>query len=117
MGSKANGALMRITPLTLWAHRLSQHDLVQAAKSDAQLTHPNKTCLVSLVAFPTLSIRLIIVLKQLPVASSLMQCDPLCLVSLVASSTLSNRLPDVMQTACTYAGFCPNELSYGFAHV
>ncbi len=49
MGSKANGALMRITPLAVSAHRLSQHDLVQAVESDAQLTHPNKTCLVSLV--------------------------------------------------------------------
>ncbi|DBA80145.1 TPA: hypothetical protein ACH3X2_007620 [Trebouxia sp. C0005] len=45
MGSKANGALMRITPLAVWGHKLSQHDLVQAVQSDAQLTHPNKTCL------------------------------------------------------------------------
>ena len=47
MGSKANGALMRITPLAVWGHKLSQHDLVEAVKSDGQLTHPNKTCLVS----------------------------------------------------------------------
>ncbi len=47
MGSEANGALMRITPLAVWGHKL---DLVQAVKSDAQLTHPNKTCLVSHVA-------------------------------------------------------------------
>jgi ADP-ribosylglycohydrolase len=58
MGSKANGALMRITPLAVWGHKLSQHDLVQAVMSDAQLTHPNKTCLVSHVVYSTLSTRL-----------------------------------------------------------
>ncbi len=83
MGSKANGALMRITPLAVWGHKLSQHDLVQAVTSDALLTHPNKTCLVSHVA----------------------------------SSTFSTRLSDVMQTACTHAGFCPNDELYGIAHV
>lgn len=48
MQSKANGALMRVTPLAVWGHKLSQHDLVAAAVADAQLTHPNKTCLVSI---------------------------------------------------------------------
>ena len=47
MESKANGALMRITPLAVWAHQLSQDQLVQAARSDAQLTHPNQTCQVT----------------------------------------------------------------------
>ena len=52
MGSKANGALMRATPLAVWGHKLPQHDLVEAVMSDAQLTHPNKTCLVRLTLQP-----------------------------------------------------------------
>ncbi|KAL3141635.1 hypothetical protein ABBQ32_004868 [Trebouxia sp. C0010 RCD-2024] len=44
MESKANGALMRITPLAVWAHQLPQEQLVQTVRADAQLTHPNQTC-------------------------------------------------------------------------
>ena len=57
MASKANGALMRITPLAVWGHKLSQRDLVAAAAADAQLTHPNKVCLVSSAAFQQWSFR------------------------------------------------------------
>ena len=52
MGSQANGALMPVTPLAVWGHKLPQHDLMQAVMSDAQLTHPNKTCLVRLTLQP-----------------------------------------------------------------
>ena len=48
MHSKANGALMRITPLAVWGHQLSEEQLVQAARADAQLTHPNQACQVSM---------------------------------------------------------------------
>lgn len=47
MESKANGALMRITPLAVWAHQLPQEQLVQTVRADAQLTHPNQTCQVT----------------------------------------------------------------------
>lgn len=57
MGSKANGALMRITPLPVWGHKLSQHDLVQAVYADAQLTHPNKTCMVNPIMLSELAER------------------------------------------------------------
>lgn len=42
--SKANGALMRSSPLGLWSVRLDEHETVQAALMDAGLTHPNSTC-------------------------------------------------------------------------
>lgn len=42
--SKANGALMRVTPLGVWGHRLSEADLLDAACQDSRLTHSNKTC-------------------------------------------------------------------------
>ncbi|MCF7929180.1 MAG: ADP-ribosylglycohydrolase family protein [Spirochaetales bacterium] len=44
MGSKANGALMRIAPLGVWGHRVSPQKLMKAAMADAKLTHPNQTC-------------------------------------------------------------------------
>jgi ADP-ribosylglycohydrolase len=44
-GSKANGALMRATPLGVWGWRLTEEALVTAAMADCRLTHPNPTCL------------------------------------------------------------------------
>ena len=57
MNSKANGALMRITPLAVWGHQLSEGQLAQAAREDAKLTHPNQTCQVGVGTQP----------RQLPV--------------------------------------------------
>ena len=42
--SKANGALMRSSPLGIWSVRLNERETVDAAISDAGLTHPNPTC-------------------------------------------------------------------------
>ncbi|WP_170285883.1 ADP-ribosylglycohydrolase family protein [Propionivibrio limicola] len=42
--SKANGSLMRIAPLGVWSHRLDIESTVNAARSDARLTHPNPSC-------------------------------------------------------------------------
>jgi ADP-ribosyl-[dinitrogen reductase] hydrolase len=42
--SKANGALMRIAPLGVWGHRVSEEELVDAAFQESRLTHVNKTC-------------------------------------------------------------------------
>jgi ADP-ribosylglycohydrolase len=44
MGSKANGALMRIAPLGVWGWRLSEEGLVEAACRDSRLTHSNRAC-------------------------------------------------------------------------
>lgn len=42
--SKANGALMRSSPLGIWSIRLSEPDAVQAAMTDSALSHPNPSC-------------------------------------------------------------------------
>ena len=46
MQSKANGALMRATPLAVWGHALSDEQLAGCARREAALTHPNTTCQV-----------------------------------------------------------------------
>jgi ADP-ribosylglycohydrolase len=40
-GSKANGAMMRSTPLGVWAHRLPASAAGAAGAADASLSHPN----------------------------------------------------------------------------
>jgi ADP-ribosyl-[dinitrogen reductase] hydrolase len=42
--SKANGSLMRASPLGVWGHRLSDARLAEHATRDSSLSHPNPTC-------------------------------------------------------------------------
>lgn len=43
-GSKANGSLMRCTPLGVWGFQLADDELVAIAKGDSSLSHPNASC-------------------------------------------------------------------------
>jgi len=61
-GSKANGSLMRATPLGVWGYQLEPTQLAAFARQDSALSHPNQTCcdavacyslaIASLVRFP-----------------------------------------------------------------
>lgn len=51
MGSKANGCLMRATPLGVWGINAELGDVIAAAKADCQLTHPNETCQIATAAY------------------------------------------------------------------
>jgi ADP-ribosyl-[dinitrogen reductase] hydrolase len=42
--SQANGSLMRILPLAIWASRLPDEQLVRAARLEATLSHPHQIC-------------------------------------------------------------------------
>lgn len=42
--SKANGSLMRSTPLGVWGCRFSDNDLAGFARQDSTLSHPNQSC-------------------------------------------------------------------------
>lgn len=42
--SKANGALMRATPIAIWARELPPAAIAEHACADASLSHPNETC-------------------------------------------------------------------------
>lgn len=42
--SKANGSLMRATPLGIWGHRFADADLANFARQDSALSHPNQSC-------------------------------------------------------------------------
>ena len=44
LDSKANGSLMRATPLGIWGHHLSDTDLAGYARQDSALSHPNQSC-------------------------------------------------------------------------
>jgi ADP-ribosylglycohydrolase len=45
MLSEANGALMRCSPIAIWAHKEPKEVIAQYAKLDAMLSHPNQVCL------------------------------------------------------------------------
>ena len=42
--SKANGSLMRITPLGIWGHDLAAEQIASFAVRDTSLSHPNYSC-------------------------------------------------------------------------
>lgn len=42
--SQANGALMRISPLAIFAHALPSNECARLAREDAALTHPHPVC-------------------------------------------------------------------------
>ncbi|MGI5939245.1 MAG: ADP-ribosylglycohydrolase family protein [Thermoleophilia bacterium] len=42
--SQANGALMRVSPLGIYAHTLSPAAAADLARQDAAITHPNRVC-------------------------------------------------------------------------
>lgn len=49
--SKANGALMRATPLGIWGYRLGRDELRDAAFADTGLSHPNRSCRYATAAY------------------------------------------------------------------
>jgi ADP-ribosylglycohydrolase len=51
MASKANGALMRATPLGVWGAKRGEEALIAAAMADARLSHPNPACVDAGVAY------------------------------------------------------------------
>lgn len=51
MRSKANGSLMRATPLAIWGHRLPAEVLAEWARADSCLSHPNTSCTDSVAAY------------------------------------------------------------------
>jgi ADP-ribosyl-[dinitrogen reductase] hydrolase len=44
MSSKANGSLMRSSPLGIWGYRLRDEELAHLARQDSQLSHPHPSC-------------------------------------------------------------------------
>ncbi len=42
--SKANGSLMRATPIGIWGHKLKTNDIALIAREDSRLSHSNKSC-------------------------------------------------------------------------
>jgi ADP-ribosyl-[dinitrogen reductase] hydrolase len=51
MASKANGSLMRASPLGVWGAGRDDHALIAAARDDARLSHPNPACVDACVAY------------------------------------------------------------------
>ncbi|MEL6928335.1 MAG: ADP-ribosylglycohydrolase family protein, partial [Cyanobacteria bacterium J06600_6] len=49
--SKANGSLMRITPLGVWGHNLPTEQLTDFAITDTSLSHPNHSCRYAVASY------------------------------------------------------------------
>jgi ADP-ribosyl-[dinitrogen reductase] hydrolase len=60
MRSKANGSLMRATPLAVWGATRDLDRVVAVTRADAQLSHPNAACVVAAIAYVRAVRRLIL---------------------------------------------------------
>lgn len=49
--SKANGSLMRLSPLGVWSRRVTEDAAAAAARLDARLTHPHPSCQFAAAAY------------------------------------------------------------------
>jgi ADP-ribosylglycohydrolase/fructose-1,6-bisphosphatase/inositol monophosphatase family enzyme len=49
--SKANGSLMRASPLGIYAHAMDARSAAELAHQDSRITHPNPACLDAVAAF------------------------------------------------------------------
>jgi ADP-ribosylglycohydrolase len=49
--SKANGSLMRASPLGIYAHALDARSVAELAHQDSRITHPNPACLDTVAVF------------------------------------------------------------------
>jgi ADP-ribosylglycohydrolase len=49
--SEANGSLMRVSPLGVWAHALPPRQAVELARQESRLTHPSPVCADACAAF------------------------------------------------------------------
>ena len=49
--SKANGSLMRASPLGIYAHALDARSAAELAHQDSRITHPNPACLDAVAVF------------------------------------------------------------------
>ena len=114
--SKANGALMRITPLGVAAAGLSEEDAVRFARADAWLTHPNSVCLDANAAY-VLAIRHLILnpgdrFGAITVAQNYLSGIN-SEVSVWIRDALSGEIPD----ASPHAGFVKIAFIYAFFHL
>lgn len=115
-GSKANGALMRITPLAVASAKLSEEDAVRWAKADARMTHPHITCTEVNAAY-VLAIRHLILNAgdsegAITVAYNYLQAS-----SNEASEWLEDALEGNLPDAHPQAGYVRIAFTYAFYHL
>lgn len=68
MRSKANGSLMRATPLAVWGASRDVDRVVAVTRADAELSHPNPACVVSAIAYVRAIRRLVLSPGDVPAA-------------------------------------------------
>jgi len=51
MDSKANGSLMRATPLGIWGHKLKVNEIARISREDSSLSHPNQSCVYAVTCY------------------------------------------------------------------
>lgn len=115
--SKANGCLMRVTPLGIWSARVDIKTATEASRMDTQLTHPNETCQLATAAY-------IVAIRHLMLhhgdskgafdaAESVVPSDPLNEARHFLNQAKAGKLPD----GHPHAGFIGIAFTHAFYHL
>ena len=115
-GSKANGALMRITPLAVASAKYSEEDAVRWAKVDSRMTHPHVTCAEVNAAY-VLAIRHLILNPSDAEGAFAVAYSYLQSTMNEAAEWMENAIEGVLPDAHPQAGYVRIAFTYAFYHL
>jgi len=113
MNSKANGSLMRATPLGIAACRCTLDDTIIISRRDAEFTHPNEACIASTTAY-VIAIRHLILSPKDSVGAIDAARSYLGKYNSEVMQWLQNALDGELPEAQPQAGFVKIGFTYAF---
>lgn len=117
IGSKANGSLMRATPLGVWSARVSMEEAINAARLDSRLTHPNQSCQWAVAAY-VLAIRHLVLHPGDHVGAVLCARDSLsCTEASEVLGWLQDALTGALPAFFPMAGFVRIAFTHAMHHL
>ncbi len=114
--SKANGCLMRATPLGVAAFNMTIENAIKMVKTDVRMTHPHLDCQDATVAY-VLAIRHLMFFPEDHLGAVTVAKDYLTDNNLDVKSWLDAALEGNLPQAFPLDGFIKNAFSYAFYHL
>ena len=116
MSSKANGSMMRATPLGIAAIKLTHDQTIQMVEQDVRLTHPNPTCVDSTTAY-VLAIRHLILHVQDHQGAVELVADYLSGTNAEVESWLQDAITGNLPLAYPLPGFARYAFTYAMHYL
>jgi ADP-ribosylglycohydrolase len=116
MDSKANGCLMRATPLGVAAFHMTPENTIKMVKTDVRMTHPNADCQDSTVAY-VLAIRHLMLHPQDYLGAVKIAREYLVNTNQEVNGWLESAIDGVLPKGFPQEGYIKIAFSYAFYHL